>query len=360
MNSDPSKPRYMGNGEISLVELFGGLWQQKWLVFGVTIAVTLCALVYSLVLTPIYESKARTIPPRAADVAPLNLGRDQAGLSELDAEEVYELFSRNLRAENTRRKFFVEYYRPFWAQQGSTASRDELVQRMRKDVVIHRPDERNNPFMMEVIVRSNNAEIAAEWNNVFVQLAGDAALRDLQASTELQVSNEKTVLDRRIEVLRELATTHREDRIARLQDALVVAEAVGAEAPQVVAGRTAADEDLARMIDGSLSYMRGSRAIKAELQLLQARENDDPYITELRDLQQQRNLLDLVEPAPENAALFTLDQAAEVPDGPIRPRKTLIATLGFLLGGILGLALALIRFARASERVRVSNRRGSA
>ncbi|KKN98773.1 hypothetical protein LCGC14_0144530 [marine sediment metagenome] len=338
-------------GEIDLIELARGLWQEKWVIIGVTAVVTLCALVYSLMLSPVYETSARTIPPRAADVAPLNLGRAQAGLSELDPSGVYAIFIRNLTAETTRRNFFVQHYRPFLIEQGSAATRDELTRRMREDIVVRRPDERNNPHITEILVQASDPEIAAEWNNIFLQMAADEAFGDLTANTVLEIKNKKTVLERRIEVLREFATTQREDRIARLKDALNVAEAVGVDAPQVTAGRTAAEDELSQMIDGNLAYMRGSKAIQAELELLQARENEDPYIGELRNLQQQINLLSLVNPAPKGAALFTLDSAAEIPDGPIEPRKKIIVGAGIVLGGMLGSVIALVRIAIRKRKV---------
>ena len=343
MNPNSSVPQRDNSNEIDLFELVQGLWREKWLIMGVTALVTLCALIYSLLLPPIYETSARMIPPRAADVAPLNLGRSQAGLSELDSEYVYALFTRNLTAETTRRNFFVRHYSPFMVEQGATGTRDALTRRMRSDIVVRRPDELNNPNILEVVVNSSDPEVAAEWNSLFIQQATDEAFGDLRANTILEISNKKTVLERRIEVLREFATTQREDRIARLKDALNVAEAVGVDAPQVTAGRTAAVDELSQMIDGNLAYMRGSKAIQAELELLQARENEDPYIGELRDLQQQINLLSLVNPAPEGAALFTLDSAADVPDGPIKPRKKIIVVLGFLLGGMVGSLIAIVR-----------------
>lgn len=333
------------DGEVDLFELARGMWREKWIVIGVTILVTLCALVYSLILPPVYETTAQTIPPRAADVAPFNLGRAQAGLPELDAEEVYAIFIRNLTSETTRRTFFTKHYRPFLIEQGSAATRDELLRRMRKEIVVRRPDERNNPQIVELLVRAGDPEVAAEWNNLYLQMASDAASYDLKAGTLLEISNKRTVMERRIEVLRESATIQREDRIARLKDALNVAEAVGVETPQVTAGRTAAEDELSQMIDGSLAYMRGSKAIHAELEQLLARKNDDPYIGELRSLQQQINLLGLVNAAPNGAALFTLDRTPDVPDGPVEPKKKMIVVLGFLFGGILGCVIAVLRIA---------------
>jgi chain length determinant protein (polysaccharide antigen chain regulator) len=41
--------------------------------------------------------------------------------------------------------------------------------------------------------------------------------------------------------------------------------------------------------------------------------------------------------------VFTLDSAAEVPETPVKPKKSLIVALGIVLGGMLGAFIALIR-----------------
>lgn len=343
MDSETSELRRSGGSEITLRELGAELWREKWVLFGVGFLVTFVSLVYSLLLPPIFETASRVLPPLNAEVAPLNLGREQADLPLLDPEEVYALFTRNLTAEANRRRFFDAHYRPYWEEQNPGASRDNLLRRMRQDVVVRRPDERSNSQIMEVIVRAGDPEKAAEWNSLFLKMAADAAFRDMRANTTLEVGNVRAVLEHRIEVLRVSATAQRHDRITRLKDALSISEAVGIAAPQVTAGRTAAEGELSEMLDGTLTYMRGTKAIQAELALLQGREDEDPYIEELRELEQQIALLALVNSEHDGASLFTLDSAAEVPDEPIAPRKSIIVILGAVLGGILGTLIAMVR-----------------
>ncbi|MCY1547895.1 G-rich domain on putative tyrosine kinase [compost metagenome] len=47
--------------------------------------------------------------------------------------------------------------------------------------------------------------------------------------------------------------------------------------------------------------------------------------------------------APEKVAIFRQDGAVVTPDAPIKPKKALILALGVVLGGMLGLFIALIR-----------------
>ncbi|MOA51848.1 hypothetical protein D3C78_1750450 [compost metagenome] len=41
--------------------------------------------------------------------------------------------------------------------------------------------------------------------------------------------------------------------------------------------------------------------------------------------------------------MLTLDSAAEVPETPIKPKKLLIFAIGLILGGMLGIFIALVR-----------------
>ncbi|RFQ08844.1 chain-length determining protein, partial [Pseudomonas sp. ATCC 13867] len=75
-------------------------------------------------------------------------------------------------------------------------------------------------------------------------------------------------IERQIEVLRASAQKRREDRIIRLREAQQVAETVASMPPQVTAGKTSSDGDLAEFMDGNLMYMRGAKAIGAELTVL--------------------------------------------------------------------------------------------
>ncbi|MNR32418.1 Tyrosine-protein kinase ptk [compost metagenome] len=119
---------------------------------------------------------------------------------------------------------------------------------------------------------------------------------------------------------------------------------MGQEQPLITTLNASAGGELSTALDGSLMYMRGAKAIRAELQVLQARQSDDPFILELRKLQDRLAFLKGIDVKPDNVAVFTLDSAAEVPETPIKPKKVLIIALGVVLGGMLGVFIALVRY----------------
>ncbi|MNQ71816.1 hypothetical protein D3C85_865000 [compost metagenome] len=135
----------------------------------------------------------------------------------------------------------------------------------------------------------------------------------------------------------------REDRVAQLREAQAVAEAVGQEQPLITTLSASNAGELTSAQEGSLLYMRGAKAIRAELKVLESRQSDDPFISELRGLQDRLEFLQGIDVKPDNVAVFTLDSAAEVPETPIRPKKALILAVGVVLGGMLGVFIALAR-----------------
>lgn len=341
MSSSQAIPQ--DSGEIDLLDLFQLLWQQKTLIVLITIITNFGALFYALQSPAIYQAKASILPPRLSDIAPYNLGRIESEMIEFKVADVYAVFTRSLRSESLRRDFFDQVYIPSLPVSEQEKPRDALWARYSSALVALAPEPKLRPDNFEVRVELDNPERAAEWVNLYVTMAAEQANRDMQSNVLSEISTRVQAIERRIDVLRISALQVREDRVARLQEALRIAGALGLSAPQVVAGKTYADSELGAFVDGELMYMRGTRALEAELQALTERKSDDPFIKELRDLQTQLAFLKGIDVDPDNVAVFTLDRAAEVPQTPTNPRKALILAIGVIIGGMLGVFVALIR-----------------
>lgn len=350
MSQIPPASSNIPSDEIDLVELLEQLWKQKLLIALVTLIVTVVAASYTFLSAPVYEAKTSLLPPRLADIAGYNLGRAEAGLPEFTVEKIYSIFTRNLRSEYQRNSFFEQVYLPAQAAEGAPETKDQLREALNRKLVVSNPDAKNNPDRFEVAVQSAVSSRAAEWANLYVERAANKTRQDMADTVATEISTRVKSIKSRIEVLRENAKKLREDRIARLNEALIVADKVGVQAPQVKASRTSSDGELEQFVDGNLIYMRGAKAIRAELTVLQSRTNDDPFIAGLRDFENQLDFLSKVSVSPDNVTVFTLDNTAEAPEAPIKSKKTLIIALGVVLGGMLGVFIALIRGMRVKRR----------
>lgn len=329
--------------EIDLVELFQCLWQQKLLIIVCTAVITSIAAAYAFLSTPVYETKAGVLPPQLSDIAAYNVGGNKAGLTEFEVSDVYALFKENLLSGALKRTFFSEIYLPALPADEREKAEDKLWEAFNETLTAKAPDIKNKPDFYEVTVNHESPVLAAKWANLYVAMAAKKTRQEMHENVFAEIDAQTRVIERQIEALRATAKRRREDRIERLREALVVAEAVGYDTPQVVAGKTPSNSALAEFVDGDLMYMRGAKAIRAELTLLETRENDDPFIDELRDLENQLDFLENIDVNPDDISVFTLDNSATIPETPVKPRKAIILALGVIAGVMLGIFAALIR-----------------
>ena len=86
-------------------------------------------------------------------------------------------------------------------------------------------------------------------------------------------------------------------------------------------------------------YYLGIEALSAEINILKNRKSDDPFIAGLRDLQEQLALLRSIKIEEEGMHAVRVDQAAYPPKNRIKPNRSLIVSLGTVVGLLLGIFL---------------------
>jgi chain length determinant protein (polysaccharide antigen chain regulator) len=207
--------------EIDLVELGKALWTEKLIILAVTIACAVVALTYALLSAPVYEAKATVLPPLLSDIAAYNAGRtesssSQSQLKPFTTEEVYSVFTRNLRSLSLRRDFFSEIYIPSLPESERSVPQDQLWVRFNKVVSINAPDQQRTD-LIEVSVQQSTPDLAAAWANELVRRAAVASERDMQLNVSSELDIRIRSIERRIASLRSTAQQRREDRIASLK-----------------------------------------------------------------------------------------------------------------------------------------------
>ncbi len=171
----------------------------------------------------------------------------------------------------------------------------------------------------------------------------------------------------------------RENQIIQLEEALKTAAVLNIEEPvtwddlRPLRKSSQVTNEIGDKDESAPLYFRGTRLLKAELDLLNAREDDRPFISDISDLENQiiqaqndpviialksrqndlfyvekhddlqRQLSGLLEqPAQfENTQFVIVSRPATIPPGPIRS-PMLIVAIGVLVSGFLALFVALI------------------
>ena len=232
--------------------------------------------------------------------------------------------------------------------------------------------------------------ISNRLDQLEVQMA--AARASYEASKEIEIAKlteadalKRAQLNDELAALRQQLKTLRDNRINQLNEAIRIASSLGIVKPTTPSSLGAAQiNSQGSVIRTEVNnqqiplYFMGSDALEAEREALQARRSDDftePRIAEiareLKLLEHNRqietlnsrenedlflkNLADWREEAARLRAmqldagslkLVSIDQHAVEPSRPIKPKKAMIVALALVLGGMLGVFIALIRSMR--------------
>jgi chain length determinant protein (polysaccharide antigen chain regulator) len=327
--------------EIDLFELITALWKQKLLIVGVAVLVTAIAAAYAFLSKPVYEARIFLQPPTSNEIADFNYGRTKdAELVPFTIKDVYDVFARNLQSEDLRRAFFVEVYLPSLPEAKRGGSQDVLYSDYLNELTIGVPT-KEQPDRYSVSVQNKDPALATEWVKAFVARAGvsaeDEMIKNVAREAEVRARN----LGQQIATLQETQDKIREDSITQLREALKVAEAIHLTDPPIITGNVSAEVSAA--MNGQLTYMRGTKALEAEIRNLEERKSNDPFIASLRTLQIKQSFYQNMQVSPSSVAVFRVDGAVEQPDRPIKPKKAIILAAGLILGVGLGLLFGLFR-----------------
>lgn len=343
--------------EIDLRELACTLWRSKLLIIITTLLVTCIAAAYAFLSPPIYEARVRTLPPTAGDLASYNMGSQLtsnaiigrptaqfalSGIKPLTLKEAYDAFLQRLTSDAVRQTFFDEAYLPANGGSQSEANKEALWKQLNKRLKIDLPT-KPNEFTAELTLEGENPATIAKWANYYVELAKSTTRHDLLEDLNSEVDQRKLGMAEQIEILREIAPNARKDHITRLESALAVAKEIGLEEPTSNSTLISIDSTIGKDKDDSVLYLRGSKALKSELSQLKNRSEDDAFIPELPSLLKNQALLNSINVKPERFSVARIDRAAVAPIAPIKPKKALILALGVILGGALGIFIALMR-----------------
>lgn len=343
-----------GSDEIDLIELFQGIWAQKWLALVVALLVTSCAAAYAWLSEPVYEASVSVMPPALSDVEGFNLGRENgSGLRTFTPGSVYAVFKRNLVSDETKRRFFREVYLPAVQDRSKGKVQEAHYKDFLEGLRIQVSD-KTQPERYTLYIQYHDPKVAAEWLSQYVAIVSKDSLDDMLRNSKSQVSMKSEGIRRKINIMRESAKTLREDRLAQLKEALLAAEAVGLDNPPVITSQLA--KQLSAVMEGDLMYMRGTKALRAEIRLLESRGTDDPFIPGLRALEERLALFNGIQIDPATVSVFSMDGVIEEPELPIKPRRGLVLLIGLVAGVVLGGLVALVQFMALKRRLAFDER----
>ncbi|MNZ22335.1 LPS O-antigen length regulator [compost metagenome] len=332
---------YRGVHEISLFELIQRSWEQRLWMVVVAVPIMIAGLAYAILTKPVYEAKLYVQPPSQADIAQLNYGRGgDAGLGIWSVKDVYEFYLRALQSEAVRNKFFRTVYLPSLPESERSGSWDVLFREYAKSLRVTGAA-KDSPNRYVITVDLEDPQRAANWVSLYAEMVAEVAKEEVLKSNQSDMRVKADNIEQQIFAARATARKEREDKIAKLREALVVAKAIGLRKPPLISG--ALSTEVSAVMEGSLSYMRGSDALETEIANLESRSSDDPFIKGLRKKQQSLELYRNLKVSGEVISVYQQDGAVEQPVTPVRPKKTFLLAVTMLAALVFGGFAALAR-----------------
>ncbi|NCN68094.1 MAG: hypothetical protein GW821_19925, partial [Shewanella vesiculosa] len=344
------------NPQIDLFDVWNGLVEESKAIL-ITFMITIfLSIIYLFFTTPMYLATSYLLPPTQKDVLPMNeLSILLNSNSNNTPESVFKAFKMNLESRQSLKAVFDEYkliytyesdfdlLSPLEKRKAEQDSFDEFL----KHFSVQLNDKKNDLGGYVVSLSLETDE------KVVVNILNDLVARAID-KTKVQIYEqlivEKTTRERQlqqaIDSARKVEKDRRRDRIAQLSEALLITQKLGIKKPLASGPRLISQSNSFPL------YFLGSELLEVERAVLQSRENDDPFVSELRDWQQSLNKLTSLVIKQSEFGVAKIDMMADYAEK-IKPKKALILAAAGILGLMLGVFIALIRRAAKNRKTRM-------
>ncbi len=373
-NTPPVQPpqyphyAYPVNDEIDLKELFAALWQGKWLIIIITLLFSVAAIGYALNAQEWWSAKATVSQPQLQGIAsyqqavkryqPLFDVYQEDGsiiVSEaldllIDPEVIFKRFIQEFNANGTKRRFmqtnptFLTLQKQTMEQNNDPEVMQKLYEEWFERIQASAVDKKANDIFTLSFQSVDKASSLTLLND-YIQFVNQTLNQQLNANLISILTAKYGELAQQEKNLLQQAQLRLHVELERTQYALNIADAADIKQPVQNLG----EQEL-------FAINIGSRALKAKVDALKSIKDLSVFEPRLAILQSKLSQFDLETLSAETKwsvnGFYYLDQ----PEQPLtrdKPKRALIVVFGGLLGGILGVAIVLVRFAFRSEEERV-------
>ena len=338
---------YAGNDEgISLVDLWRVIFTRKKLIMLSVVAAVLIAAAYIFMIEPVYQAQTYLVPSQQQDLYELQIdyrGNERFSIEKYTPEVVFQMFQKNFKLKGLRREY--------WRQRH--LADQYLEDKPHTDILMDNLFDSKFDSGLRVQLDEQNASLAvatfeysepvpgSQWLNQFVTFVKESTLDLILDDIKFMIAAEISQVRYQIDSQLKLAEKERRDKIQLLSEALRVAKTLDIEDTSGLIVGTDKEQSLIEVKTTQAPlYMRGSRALKSEITVLESRKSDEAFIGGLRDLQEKLAFLENISVDRDAISVVTVDTEARSPYRAQKPRKTLIVVLAVALGLVIGVLLA--------------------
>ncbi|RYU61820.1 LPS O-antigen chain length determinant protein WzzB [Aliivibrio finisterrensis] len=355
----PQPPSFQ-NDEIDLKELFMALWKGKLTIILCTLIFAVGAVAYALTAQEWWSSKAKIMFPQIHDFSEYQEQVNQyqpifdiyqydgtvlvsESLDSLvDPEALFQNFISAYNSSNNKKNFLDESaeFQAFKAQldTGKKEATRKLYSEWFNKITATASDKTANSaynISLQATTKESSYTLLNEYINSVKTVVFNDALNNLQA----MVNGQRNELRQQKTILETQAKTRLAVEIERSKYALDIAKAAEVNKPiqNMGSNELFAIELGSRALDAKIKALKSVRnltVIEPRLQQIDAK------LEMLKNMKIDRNI---------KFQTFRYLENVEQPFSRDKPKHALIVVLGTLLGGMLGVAIVLVRFAFRKE-----------
>ncbi|OCH18587.1 LPS O-antigen chain length determinant protein WzzB [Aliivibrio logei] len=360
----PQSPSFQ-NDEIDLKELFIALWKGKITIVVCTLIFAIGAVLYALTAQEWWSSKAKVMIPQVHDFAEyqeqvkqyqpiFDIYQEDGTVlvseeldSLVDNEILFHNFISAYNSSNNKKKFLdgSEEFQSFKAQLDTDTDTDkkeatrqlysEWFQKISAVVIDQKSDVSPYSISLQATTKESSYTLLNEYITSVKAVVFNDALNNLQAI----VNGKRNELRQQKTILETQAKNRLTVEIERSQYGLEIAKAAQVNKPIQNMG----NNELFAIGLGSQALSAKIKALKSvtNLSVIEPRlQQIDAKLDMLKSMKIDRNI---------QFQTFRYLENVEQPFTRDKPKRALIAVLGTLLGGMLGVAIVLVRFAFRKE-----------
>ena len=350
--------------EIDLIELFQTIWSQKAKIALVTLVTTLAAGVYAFTTEEVWTSKAVFDPPKLEEINEYYTVTQQlkrilqsAKIGDVALEpkkitaDVYSEFMKQIDSDDLRKEFWSasDYYAEKIKGKTSTSAKSSVLNRLIDNNIKTEVADGKKVLHPSVSLSANSAPVAKKLLEQYLERINETVRQ--QKITELNIAISQLVanLDAEKKRIKFNAETQRDNSIKISQNAKNIAKKANIKDFNINA-----IQGNANVAKTDMLFFLGTKALDAQLDNL----TNNPLILPVRYYQIEQILTEIKAlPSLRNLNIksYRYLMSPREPVTKDKPKRTLILVLGVVLGGLLGIMVALCQHAINRRRVSSCN-----
>jgi len=358
---EPTQERAGAADEIDLFDLIDDIKAKWYWLIGTVVAVVCLAVIYLLLVRPVYQTEVVYKSVSPADLLPLNQPRLKSVLAAKEGEPFMtpETAFKSVRAKALSGGVMRSFY-----DQLLESSNDQLKPLIYDETITPEqnyskfvglfshsdPGAKDADLFLKLTLELPDAGLSADVLNLFSEYLLTRNREEMINAVKQQISAHLDEWQMQAEEMRTTYKAAKELRLRELREAADIAHSINQQKP-VFSGERVVVSDAPPL------YMMGEKALRAEISQLQARaeKDEDLYIEGLPELLWKVDTVKNTAIDWDNVRFAEVDEPAVVPLKPIKPRKMLVLALAVVAGGMAGILFALLSAAQQRRRERLNS-----